>query len=224
LAKEQHKKYCTILKKLGLKLIRIKADDRFPDCCFVEDTAIIIDDKAIISQIGTKTRRGEELEVKKVLENYKKVYEIKPPAKIEGGDVLKIDKKIYVGLSSRTNQFAIQQLSTILYGDGYEIIPVKINNNIFHLKSACTYIGNGYIILALGYFDDKIFSEYNRIIINKKDKYSANCLAINGKVIIPKGYPKTKMLIEKEGFETIEIDMSEFKKGDGSLTCLSILF
>jgi dimethylargininase len=222
-AKEQHGVYCKILEKLGLSLIRIKADDKLPDCCFTEDTAIVFEDKAIISCMGAKSRIGEAIEVKKTLIKYKRINKIKPPAAIEGGDVLKINKKVYIGLSGRTNQFGIQQVESLISDSGYEVIPVKIEG-ILHLKSACTYIGNDYVVLFPGHFDDKIFSEYKKIIVPKREAYSANCLSINGKVLVPKGYPLTKKLIENEGFETIEAEISEFRKGGGGLTCLSIIF
>jgi dimethylargininase len=223
LAREQHKRYCEILEQLGLTLIFIDPDDRFPDCCFVEDPAIVIGDTAIISRMGAKSRIGEEIEVRNTLSQYKTVKEIKPPGTLDGGDVLRINEKIYVGLSERTNQFAIQQVPTYLSDYGYRVIPVKIEH-ILHLKSACTYIGNNYIVMFPGHFDEGIFSAYDRIIIQKKEAYSANCLSVNGKVLVQKGYPNTKKLIEDTGFETVDIEMSEFRKGGGSLTCLSIIF
>ncbi|MFB0508178.1 MAG: dimethylarginine dimethylaminohydrolase family protein [Thermodesulfobacteriota bacterium] len=223
LAKEQHTRYCEILEQLGLTLIFIDPDDRFPDCCFIEDPAIVIGDTAIISRMAAKARVGEEIEVRNTLSQYKKVKEIKPPGTLDGGDVLRINEKIYVGVSERTNHFAIQQLRTYLSDYGYGVIPVKIVH-ILHLKSACTFIGNNYIVMFPGHFDDEIFSEYDRIIIQKGEAHSANCLSVNGKVLVQKGYPNTKKLIEDAGFETVDIEMSEFRKGGGSLTCLSIIF
>jgi dimethylargininase len=223
LAKEQHIRYCETLEQLGLTLVMIEPDDRFPDCCFVEDPAIVIGETAIISRMGAKSRIGEEIEVKNTLSKYKKVYEIKPPGTIDGGDVLRINKKIYIGLSERTNHFAIQQVRTYLSDYGYQVIPVNIKH-ILHLKSACTYIGNTVVVMFPGHFDDRIFSDFHKIIIDKREARSANCLSVNGKVLVQKGYPNTKKLIEDEGFETVEIEMSEFRKGGGSLTCLSIIF
>lgn len=223
LAREQHMQYCEILEQLGLTLIIIQPDDRFPDCCFVEDPAIVIGEIAILSRMGAKSRIGEEIQVGNTLSKYKEVHQIKPPGTIDGGDVLRIDEKVYIGLSERTNHFAIQQVHTIISDYGYRVIPVKIRN-ILHLKSACTYIGNNYIVMFPGHFDDRIFSEYDKIIIGEREAHSANCLSVNGKVLVQKGYPHTKSLIENEGFETVEIEISEFRKGGGSLTCLSIIF
>ena len=223
LAKKQHRMYCETLTNLGLKVIKIPADERYPDCCFVEDTAIVVGNKAIISNMGAPSRAGEEKKVKELLAKYKKIFEITPPATIDGGDVLKIDKNIYIALSERTNEFAIQQMKNFLSKDSYKIIPVKIKG-ILHLKSVCNRIGNDYVLLAKGYFDDEIFSGYKKIVTPKEETYAANCLSINKKVLIAEGYPHTKKLIEKEGFDVIEMNVSEFKKGDGGLTCLSIIF
>lgn len=223
LAKEQHIRYQEILGQLGLTLIRIEPDDRFPDCCFVEDPGIVIGEIAILSRMGAKSRIGEGIEVKNTLSKYKKVYEIKPPGTIDGGDVLRINEKIYIGLSERTNQCAIQQVHTFISDCGYQVIPVEIKH-ILHLKSACTYVGNNAVVMFPGHFDDRILSEYRKIMVNQREAHSANCLSVNGKVLVQKGYPNAKKLIENEGFETIEIEMSEFRKGGGSLTCLSIIF
>lgn len=223
LARAQHQSYCQALKDLGLKLINIEADSRFPDCCFVEDPAIVIEDTAIITRLGVKSRTGEERAVAKVLKCYKTIRWIKPPGTIEGGDVLKIGRKIYIGLSERTNQSAIKQVRAIAAGYGYEVIPVRVRGMI-HLKTGCTYLGNNYVTMVKGKVDEKPFAGYKKIVIPKAESYSANCLAINGTVLMPEGYPKTKRLIKNAGFKTRELDMSEFRKGGGSLTCLSIIF
>ncbi|HLD35256.1 MAG TPA: arginine deiminase family protein [Planctomycetota bacterium] len=233
LAQAQHRAYCQALKNLGLKLIKIEADNRFPDCCFVEDPAIVIGDTAIISRMGVKSRRGEEKAVRQTLARYKTIRWIKLPGTIEGGDVLKIGKKIYIGLSERTNLSAIRQVKAIAAEHEYEVIPVRVKGMI-HLKTGCTYLspegeprpnggGNNYVTLIKGKLDEKPFSDYKKIIIPKEEAYSANCLAINGRVLIPKGYSKTKVLIKHAGFKVRELDMSEFRAGGGSLTCLSII-
>lgn len=223
LAKQQHLQYCETLRQVGLTLIPIDADDRYPDCCFVEDPAFVIGDKAIISNMGAKSRIGEEKEVENTLSKFKKVYKIDPPGTIEGGDVLRINEKIYIGLSKRTNRFAIHQVNNVVSEYGYQVIPVKIEY-MLHLKSACTYLGNNSIVMSPGHFDEDIFSEYNKIVIPKIEAHGANCLCVNGKVLVQKGCPQTVELIENEGFETVQIDLSEFRKGGGSLSCLSIIF
>jgi len=222
LAKRQHRHYCNILSSLGLKLISIEADDILPDCCFTEDTAIVIDDLSIITYPGTPSRVRETIEIEKILSPLKTIVHINEPGTIEGGDVLKIGKKIYIGSSSRTNEEGIRQVALVVEPKGYQVIPVKIKNTL-HLKSVCTYMGRGCILLAEGYLDDTIFSEYDKVIVPKEEEYCANCLVVQGNVLIPKGFPKTKQLIENKGFPIIEIEMSEIEKAEGALTCLSVI-
>jgi dimethylargininase len=223
LARKQHGAYCETLEQLGLTLIEIDPDDRFPDCCFVEDTAIVVGDKAIITRMGAESRIGEEAEVKKCLRVYKGVHEIKRPGSIDGGDVLVINDRIFIGVGERTNEFAVQQVSRILGTSGYEIVPVRMSG-VLHLKSACTYVGNDHLVMIPGHFDEKIFGGYRAIIVPRHEAYAANCLSVNGKVLVSRGYPQMKKLIEGRGFETIDLEMSEFRKGHGSLTCLSKIF
>lgn len=223
LAREQHLKYCLTLQQLGLTLLTVDADDRLPDCCFVEDTAIIVGETAIITHMEASSRALETKEVKKLLASYKTTKEILSPGFIDGGDVLKINNKIYIGLSERTNLHAVEQVKALVADEGYEVIPVEIKETL-HLKTACTYLGDGCIIMAPGCFEKNIFSGYRKIVVAREEAYSANCLAVNGKVVVPNGYPRSRECIEKEGFATFEVDISEFRKGNGGLTCLSILF
>ncbi len=222
LAKKQHKAYREVLQSLGLKLIWVKGDNSLPDSCFVEDTAVILGEKAVICNLKVKSRAKEVVEVARLLENLKDVRYIKPPATIDGGDVLKIEDRVLVGLTGRTNMHAVHQLKEIVGRDDFEVVPVKVHN-VLHLKSACTYLGENYVVVAGGRFDLDVLREYNRIVVPKGEKYAADCLAVNGAVLIANGHPKTRKLIEHEGFAVKELDMSEFRKGDGALTCLSIL-
>lgn len=223
LAKRQHVEYCRALQKLGLELIWIEGDNTLPDSCFVEDTAVIFGEKAVICNMKIKTRFKEVVEVAKMLEKLKEIYYVKPPATIDGGDVLKIEDKVFVGLSTRTNLQAVHQLGKTLENSNLEIVPVKIHN-VLHLKSACTYLGNNYVIVSKGHFDIEILRDYKKIVVPREEEYAADCLAINGTILMAKGYPKTERLIEKEGFFVKELETSEFRKGEGALTCLSIIW
>lgn len=223
LAKRQHAEYCRALQKLGLKLIWIEGDNTLPDSCFVEDTAVILGEKAIICNMKIESRFKEVVEVAEALEKLKETYYIKPPATIDGGDVLKIEDKVFVGLSSRTNLHAIHQLGKILESTNLKIVPVKINN-VLHLKSVCTYLGNNYVILSKGHFDTEILRDYKKIVVPSGEEYAADCLAIDGTILMAKGYPRTRRLVEEEGFFVKELETSEFRKGEGALTCLSIVW
>lgn len=171
--------------------------------------------------MSLESRIREAVGVAKVLKTLKETYHIKAPAVIEGGDVLRVEGRVFVGLSTRTNLHAVDQLGEILEDSSLEVVPVKVHN-VLHLKSACTYLGDNYVILSRGHFDTSIMRHINKIMVPEGEEYAADCLSINGTILMAKGYPKTKKLLEKEGFSIKELDVSEFRKGDGALTCLSI--
>jgi len=222
LAKKQHRDHCEVLQSLGLKLIWVKGDNTLPDSCFVEDTAFILGEKAVICNIKVKSRAKEVVEVAKVLEPLKDVCYIKPPAVIDGGDVLNIGSKVFVGLSKRTNVQAVRQLKEIVRNDGFDVTPVKVSK-VLHLKSACTYLGDNHVIVAEGRFDLDVLKGYSIIVVPEGEERAADCLSVNGTVLVAKGHPRTVKLVEREGFAVKELDISEFRKGDGALTCLSVL-
>ena len=221
-AKNQHAEYCKTLQKLGLSLIWVESENALPDSCFVEDTAVILGEKAVICNMSVGSRLREVVEVARVLGKLKQICHTRSPATIDGGDVLKIEDRVFIGLSARTNADAVDQIRKILRDSNLEVIPVKIGK-VLHLKSACTYLGNGYVILSRGCFDETVLSGLNKIVVPKGEEYAADCLAVNGTVLMAKGYPRTRTLIEREGFPVEELDVSEFQKGDGALTCLSII-
>ncbi|WXG44027.1 MAG: arginine deiminase family protein [Promethearchaeati archaeon SRVP18_Atabeyarchaeia-1] len=224
LARKQHDLYCDALQRRTLKLIRVPADNSFPDCVFVEDPAIVYRQNAVICRMGARSRVGEIEGVRKTLSSlFKNTVTIRPPATIEGGDVLKVDSDLFIGVTSRTNMEGVNQLKETLKNEECHVTPVRVEK-ILHFKSACSYIGDHYIVANPGYFDLGVLSSFNLILLPKEEAYAANCLAVNGTVFVSKGYPVTRNLIEKEGFTTEELDVSEFKKCEGSLTCLSILF
>jgi dimethylargininase len=223
LAKQQHTAYRRALLELGLQVIYLDGDPEFPDCCFVEDPAVIVGEIAIICHMGAVSRRGEEAAVARLLQKHKQIHTIDAPGTLEGGDVLTIGKKVYVGLTSRTSREGFEQLKRIAAQQGFETIPVE-TQNLFHLKSDITCVGEDCVLMRPGRFEDGLFSGYRKIIVHEAEAYAANCLAVNGKVLVSEGYPRTREQIEESGFETIALDMSEFRKGDGSLTCLSKIF
>jgi dimethylargininase len=223
LAKKQHTEYCETLKQLGLRLITVDADNALPDSCFVEDAAAVFGEKAVICNMKTASRAKETLEVAKVLSRLKDTYFIKPPATIDGGDILRVEDTVFVGLTSRTNMHAVKQLERILTKCNFRVVPVRVHG-VLHLKSACTYLGGDYVVMAEGFFETDLLRNCGKIVVPKGEEYAADCLAVNGTVLVAKGYLETRRLVEKAGFSAREMDVSEFRKGDGALTCLSILF
>jgi dimethylargininase len=168
------------------------------------------------------SRVPEVTAVTRLLDGLKEIHYVTPPATIDGGDVLQIEDRVFVGISPRTNLHAVAQLRAILGQHNVEIIPVTVHNTM-HLKSVCTSLGSHHILYTKGYFDTKLLRDYTRIVVPSTEKYAANCFAINGTVLMAKGYPMTNKLIETEGFTIEELEMSEFRKGEGALTCLSII-
>ena len=223
LARRQHAAYCYALEKAGAKLIVIAADERLPDCCFVEDTVIVVDDLAIITRPGAPSRRPEVKAVEEVMLKHKTVRRIVTPGTLDGGDVLRIGTKIFIGLSGRTTQQAIDQVKEIISPMGVEVIAVPVHDTL-HLKSVITALNETHVVMSAGHFDESLFSDYQQIVLPMEEAYAANCLSVNETVFVPTGYPATRAMIEAEGFSVVDLENSEFKKGDGALTCLSILF
>jgi dimethylargininase len=208
---------------LGLTLTRIEGDDRYPDCCFIEDTAVVFDDFAVLTRPGAPSRRGETQAVGSALRHFRdQVFEVKPPGTLDGGDVLRIENQLYVGISERTNEDGFRQLRAWATRAGLAASAVRVRGAL-HLKSACTYLGKGCVLLRPGHFDASSLSRFRVLTVPDHEGRAANGLAIQETVLIPAGCPRTTELIVGAGFETIAVDVSEFHKGGGGLTCLSII-
>jgi dimethylargininase len=220
-ARAQHAAYCDTLERLGLELVRLEADDRFPDCCFVEDAAIVVGDLAIICEMGAVSRRGEEEAVAATLSEHRQA-RLAPPATIDGGDAIHTGDKLLVGITERTNLAAVRQLDRILAAVAVDVVPVPVKD-VLHLKSACTPLAPGLVLISDRFAAAEAFAEYERLIVPAEEDYAANCLWVNGTAVVSRGYPRTKAAVESRGFPTVALDMSEFRKCGGSLTCLSIL-
>lgn len=221
LAREQHSKYIEALKWLGLNVDAVPTDEKYPDCVFIEDTAVVHQNKVLITNMGSDYRRGEIEETKRYFQKTHKLLEMKPPAFLEGGDVLVIDNEVYVGISDRTNNLSLEYLKLIF--DPYKIIPVPVTKTL-HLKSACSYIGKDTILICEDLLETNLFNKFDKILIPKEESYACNCIALGNKVIIPEGANKTISMIKRKGFDVKPVQISEFMKGEGSLTCLSIIY
>ncbi len=219
---QQHHTYVDTLNNLGLQVTELEALDDYPDAHFVEDTAVVVPEIAIIARPGAKSRRGEEITIENVLAKYKNIEKIKAPGTVDGGDVLITGKKVYIGISERTNQEGANQLSEILIKFGYDSTYISVNKGL-HLKSDVNYIGKNTVLMK-DIFDTQDFKSYNKIIVKPEESYAANSLLVNNKLIIPKGFAETKLRLLEAEFDVIELDMSESQKMDGGLTCFSLRF
>jgi dimethylargininase len=223
-ALRQHSKYNEVLKNCGLVVKVLGPDNRFPDSVFIEDVALCTPACAIISNPGAPTRRGEISGIRQVLQEfYTDIGEIVSPGTLEAGDVMMVSTHYFIGISGRTNTTGADQLIGILKSHGYSgsKVPLKM---ALHLKSCTSYIENNNMLVTGEFRDRKEFAGFNRIVVDDDEKYAANSLWINGKVLVPEGFPKTRSKIDKAGYETIVLDVSEFRKLDGGLSCLSLRF
>lgn len=220
-ALEQHAAYCEALIKCGVKLTVLEADDRYPDGCFVEDTAVVNSRVKVVSRPGAPTRLGEEEAIAQVLAGHGPTEAIIAPGTMEGGDILRAENHYFIGISERTNTWGANQLSAILAKHGFTTSVIRVEAGL-HLKSDIAYLGDG------NFISTPVFSHVahpaNTIILDPDEYYAANCLRVNDYLLIAKGFPKSKKKILELGYNIIELDMSEFRKMDGGLTCLSLLF
>jgi dimethylargininase len=220
LARKQHVEYCGVLESLGLEIIELPPIDTHPDCCFVEDTAVIVGDKAVVSRLAREERRGEEESVSLILKDYLEISSIREPGMLEGGDVIHCEEFLIAGESSRTNISGIDQMSKWLG------IPVKrvTDPELIHLKSHVTYIGENTIVVTPRYVNHEAFEPFTPIVIPLAESYAANTLTVNGSVLMSASHPLSTKAVREAGFEVIELNMSEFEKCEGALTCLSLIF
>jgi dimethylargininase len=220
-ASAQHAAYCAALQKCGLDLTLLAADPRYPDGCFVEDTAVLTERVAVITRPGDPTRRGEAACIAAELSSEQPVETIAAPGTLDGGDVLRVEDHFYIGQSQRTNAAGAEQLARILTHHGYtaSTIPVR---TVLHLKTGVTYLGDGTFITTAEFAER--FAEYDPIEVGPEEAYAANCLRVNDRVLVPAGFPMAHRQLAERGLELIFIEMSEYEKMDGGLTCLSLLY
>ena len=223
-AVEQHKQYVSALKECGVKVEELKADERFPDSTFVEDVALLTLHCAIITNPGAPSRKGEVNAMKNVIQSYySDLEEITAPGTVEAGDIMMVGDHYYIGLSDRTNQIGAEQVIQILnkYGMSGSVIEV---GEILHLKTGMSYLENDTIVACREFSSHPELDKFTIIEVPEEESYAANCIWINGTVIVPEGFPVTKQKIEKAGYSTIAVNVSEFQKLDGGLSCLSLRF
>lgn len=220
-ALRQHEAYCRALETCCLSVTVLEADERYPDGCFVEDTALVTEKMAVITRPGDSSRRGEPGKIAELLSTCRKITSIQPPGTLDGGDVLRVGDHFYIGRSRRTNRAGARQLAKILSANGYTSSEVAVQQ-VLHLKTGITSLGADTFIAIDGF--TKAVEAGKVIRVPPEEAYAANCLLINNHLLMPKGFPKTKRKLRELGYELMELEMSEFRKMDGGLTCLSLLF
>ena len=222
----QHEHYVEALTKCGVKINVLPPNDDFPDSCFMEDTALCTDKCAIISRPGADTRRNEtQLEdFRKLLSSfYSNVHEIKAPGMVEPGDIMMVGDTFYVGKSARTNDEGFAQMKEIIEKYGKTVIQVPLEE-VLHLKTGVNYLEDNNLLVAGEFIDNPLFESFNKIVVDPDEAYAANCIWVNGTVIVPAGYPKVQSAVENLGYDVLVVDTSEYRKIDGGLSCLSLRF
>jgi len=223
-ALRQHAAYIEALKKTGVDVTVLPANDDYPDSCFVEDVAVCTKKCAIITRPGAVTRTGEIAFIEDALRKfYTSIERIQEPGTLEGGDVMMVGDTFYVGRSARTNEEGIRQFAAILEKYGYACVEVPLTE-VLHLKTGVNYIENDNMLVSGEFVDKECFKKYNHILIPEGEAYAANCIWMNGTVIVPEGFPETLRAVQAAGYPTLTVDTSEFRKIDGGLSCLSLRF
>ncbi|HEX3280975.1 MAG TPA: arginine deiminase family protein [Pyrinomonadaceae bacterium] len=227
LALKQHETYSVALAQCGLTLTRLEPDPNHPDSSFVEDTAILTDQCAVLTQPGAPSRAGEVASIRLALaEFFPDLNTIESPGTVDGGDVCEAGNHFFIGLSERTNEAGAQQLSALLASSGYSctLVDIRSESSLLHLKSGLAYLGDRRLVVSEALASRAEFVGYDRIVVNDAEAYAANCLRVNDYVLVADGYPMLTEQLCRLGYQTVALKMSEFQKMDGGLSCLSLRF
>ncbi len=221
-AKKQHMKYEEALEQMGFTIRRLTATPHLPDGVFVEDTAVVFPEFAIITRPGAESRRGETESMADVLKEYRELYYIREPGILDGGDVLKAGKTVYIGITSRTNESGIQQFKEIVTMFGYKVIPIPVTGCL-HLKSGITVLEPHRLLINPDWIHPGYFADYSLEYVHHHEPYGANVIRYQNFAICSDAYPETQKLLKKSGYDVISIDQSELEKAEAGLTCCSVI-
>ncbi len=222
-ATAQHAAYRAMLERCGANVLTLDENLDCPDSVFVEDPIIVFDEVAVLTSMGVESRRKESEAMVKTFAKYRKVEKISLPAKIEGGDVLKVGKKIFVGLSPRTNIEGIQALEAIIKPYGYSVTPIKVTGCL-HLKTGCTALDEKTILVNASWVDADAFVGFEHIAVPEDEPFGANVLKIGDMCCMNEAFPKSIALVKSLGYQVDSCDISEFVKAEAGLTCMSVPF
>ena len=222
LARAQHCAYVDLLRKLGCKVVELPAERDLPDSVFVEDTAFILPEVAVITRPGADSRKPETETIFCVLQPLTRLVRVHEPGTVDGGDVLVLGKRIYIGLSTRSNQEAINQLNELLHEYGYSVTGIQLHDCL-HLKSAVTRVDDKTLLINKNWVDTSYFEGFNLIEVDPSEPHAANCLPIGESIIFPTAFPRTRARLEEKGYHVAAVDVSELAKAEGAVTCCSLI-
>ena len=223
LARAQHEQYEQCLRTLGCTVQRLASGPDLPDSVFIEDTAVVFDELALITRPGALARRLETPAVAESLKAHRPIVRIEPPGTLDGGDVLQIGRKIFVGLSSRTNSEAIGQIRQLLGAHGYSVLAVTVRGCL-HLKTAVTCIGEDTVLINREWASANEFAQFDLIEVHPDEPFGANALRIGERIIYPSAFPRTRQLMEGRGLDIQTVQVDELGKAEGGVTCCSLVF
>jgi dimethylargininase len=219
----QHASYAALLRSLGLEVLELPADPALPDCCFVEDVAIVLDEVALLTMPGAPSRRGEVRAVEEALGRFRPLERTRLPATLEGGDVLRVGRRLFVGRSERTNEAGIARLAAVAEPLGYRVAPVNVTGCL-HLKSAVTALDDERLLANPAWIDPSPFAGLGVVAVDADEPGAANVLRAGGAVVAHPGFPRTVERLRALGYAVRTLDVSEFIKAEAALTCKSLLF
>ena len=220
-AARQHADYCAMLRRCGAAVRTLDFNRELPDCTFIEDTAVVLDEVAVLTSMGTEARRAELAGIGPELRKYREVRRVEPPAKLEGGDVLRVGRTLLVGLSCRTDAAGIAALETIARPFGYAVTPVPVRGCL-HLKTACTALPDRSLLVNPVWIEVQPLRGFSLVPVPVEEPWAANVLSIGDRVCMAAGHVRTADLLGKLGFAVEAVDLSEFAKAEGGVTCLSV--
>lgn len=223
LARAQHRAYEQALREAGARVIALPALHGQPDCVFVEDPALVLDEVAVITSMGAASRRGERASLAEALATFRPVIHMREPGMLEGGDVMRVGRRLYAGLSHRTDSAGIAELAGLLLPFGYEVIGVPLRNCL-HLKSGCTYVGDETVLINPEWVDPAGIGDYRFIEVAEGEAGAANALRVGETVLIPSAWPRTAGKLRRAGYRVRELELSELLKAESGVTCSSLLF
>ena len=222
-AQAQHRAYEAALARLGCRVESLPALDDLPDSVFVEDVAIVLDEIAVVTRPGAESRRPETAAIAPVLANYRRVTFIQAPGALDGGDVLRIGRRIFAGRSGRSDEQGIEQLRAVVWPYGYTVTDVPVRGCL-HLKSAVTEVAPGVVLVNPEWIEAAAFGHVSVMEIDPDEPYAANGLLVSGRLIYPASFPRTRVRLEAAGLSVEPVDVSELQKAEGAVTCCSLVF
>ena len=223
LAQQQHRDYQSALSSLGCEVVVVPAPPGLADSVFIEDTALVLDDIAVMLRPGVASRQPEVAGVAEVLQQYKPLKAIEPPGTIDGGDLLRVGNRIFAGLSTRSNQSGIQQLRDIVSDFGMTVETVE-TTKCLHLKSAVSEVAPGTLLINTDWISSLAFKDFEMIPVDKEETHAANALRIGKNLIYPSSFPRTMDALVNRGIDVLPVDLTELQKAEGAVTCCSLIF